>query len=139
MPVCKELEDTILKSVDDKIKSADIYSRDIPSGKIIGVQLVGRGNGKSASIQQAIKEDESIFHEREGWEEEVKLEGQNESSVTFTEDDGIFSFGDVSTVRSLGDITLTEEPCKPKEKKKTLNDIRKEHGFDPVNGEDNEG
>lgn len=41
------------------------------------------------------KEDESIFHEREGWEEE--------------------------------------------DKKKTLNDIRKEHGFDPVNGEDNEG
>jgi len=42
-----------------------------------------------------VKKDESIFHEREGWEEE--------------------------------------------EKKKTLNDIRKEHGFDPVNGEDNEG
>lgn len=34
---------------------------------------------------------------------------------------------------------LTAEPGKPKEKKKTLNDIRKEHGFDPVNGEDNEG
>ena len=56
VPVCKELEDTILKSVDDKIKSADIYSRDIPSGKIIGIQLVSRGNGKSASVQQAIKE-----------------------------------------------------------------------------------
>lgn len=56
VPVCKELEDAILKSVDDKIKSADIYSRDIPSNKIIGIQLVGRGNGKSASVQQAIKE-----------------------------------------------------------------------------------
>lgn len=85
------------------------------------------------------KEDESIFHEREGWEEEVKLEGQNGSSVTFTEDDGIFSFGDGSTVRSLGDITLTAGPGKPKEKKKTLNEIRKERGFDLVNGEDNEG
>lgn len=40
------------------------------------------------------KEDESIFYEREGWEEE--------------------------------------------DKKKTLNDIRKEHGFDPVNGEEDE-
>ena len=293
VPVCKELEDAILKSVDDKIKSADIYSRDIPSGKIIGIQLAGRGNGKSASVQQAIKEaleekndnvdlywanklndnmavggdikiedkpkfdgihlfgpeklelnleidqdklfeisnalhpsnlpksvkvnyghkavyefpdgidtiasylqqlskeeakkendrvmldmmlsriekgevvrivangdgsfttyfektdgpfdkivdkeDESIFHEREGWEEEVKLEGQNGSSVTFTEDDGIFSFGDGVIARSLGDITLTAGPCKHKEKKKTLNEIRKEHGFDPVNGEDNEG
>ena len=275
VPVCKELEDTILKSVDDKIKSADIYSRDIPSGKIIGIQLVSRGNGKSASVQQVIKEaleekndnaiggdikiedkpkfdgihlfgpeklelnlevdqdklfeisnalrpsnlpksvkvnyghkavyefpdgidtiasylkqlseeeakkendrvmldmmlsriekgevvrivangdgsfttyfektdgpfdkivdkeDESIFHEREGWEEEVKLEGQNGSSVTFTEDDGIFSFGNGSTLRSLGDITLTAGP-----KKKTLNEKRKEAGFDPVNGEDNEG
>lgn len=85
------------------------------------------------------KEDESIFHEREGWEEEVKLEGQNGSSVTFTEDDGIFSFGDGVIARSLGDITLTAGPGKPKEKKKTLNEIRKEHGFDPVNGEDNEG
>lgn len=55
VPVCKELEDTILKSVDDKIKAADIYSRDIPSDKIIGIQL-GRGNGKSKSIQHAVKE-----------------------------------------------------------------------------------
>lgn len=85
------------------------------------------------------KEDESIFHEREGWEEEVKLKGQNGSSVTFTEDDGIFSFGSGITARSLGDITLTAGPGKPKEKKKTLNEIRKEHGFDPVNGEEDEG
>lgn len=85
------------------------------------------------------KEDESIFHEREGWEEEVKLEGQNGSSVTFDEGNGIFSFGDGIIARSLGDITLTAGPGKPKEKKKTLNEIRKEHGFDPVNGEDNEG
>ena len=40
VPVCKELKDTILKSVDDKIKAAEIYSRDnnsidIESGKVI--------------------------------------------------------------------------------------------------------
>ena len=242
VPVCKELEDTILKSVDDKIKSADIYSRDIPSGKIEDkpkfdgihlfgpekldlnlevdqdklfeisnalrpsnlpksvkvnyghkavyefpdgidtiasylqqlskeeakkendrvmldmmlsriekgevVRIVANGDGSFTTYFEKTegpfdkivdKEDESIFHEREGWEEEVKLEGQNGSSVTFTEDDGIFSFGDGVIARSLGDITLTEEPCKPKEKKKTLNDIRKEHGFDPVNGEEDEG
>lgn len=278
VPVCKESEDAILKSVDDKIKSAEIYSRDIPSGKIIGIQLVGRGNGKSASVQQAIKEaleekndnvdlywanklndnmavggdikiedkskfdgihlfgpeklelnlevdqdklfeisnalhpsnlpksvkvnyghnalyefpdgidtiasyqqqlskeeakkendrvmldmmlsriekgevvrivgngdgsfttyfektdgpfdkivdkeDESIFHEREGWEGEVfrttadvKIDGQNGSSVTFTDGNGIFSFGNGGTARSLGDITLTAGPGKPKEDK----------------------
>ena len=52
VPVCKELEDTILKSVDDKIKAAKIYSRDnnsidIESGKVIykpqftGIKLFG--------------------------------------------------------------------------------------------------
>lgn len=52
VPVCKELEDTILKSVDDKIKAAEIYSRDnnsidIESGKVIykpqftGIKLFG--------------------------------------------------------------------------------------------------
>lgn len=60
VPVCKELEDTILKSVDDKIKAAKIYSRDINSsidiktGKIEFIPC--RGNGKSGMVQQAIKE-----------------------------------------------------------------------------------
>lgn len=290
VPVCKELEDTILKSVDDKIKSAEIYSRDIPSGKIIDIQLVGRGNGKSASVQQAIKEaldkdidlgddhkimavggdikiedkskfdgihlfgpeklelnlevdqdklfeisnalhpsnlpksvkvnyghnalyefpdgidtiasylqqlskeeakkendrvmldmmlsriekgevvrivgngdgsfttyfektdgpfdkivdkeDESIFHEREGWEGEVfrttadvKIDGQNGSSVTFTDGNGIFSFGNGVTVRSLKGFTLG---ANPDEITKSLNEQRKDAGFDPVNGEEDD-
>lgn len=234
VPVCKELEDAILKSVDDKIKSADIYSRDIPSGKIIGIQLVGRGNGKSASVQQVIKEaldkpkfdgirlfgpeklelnlevdqdklfeisnallskeeakkendrvmldmmlsriekgevvrivangdgsfttyfektdgpfdkivdkeDESIFHEREGWEEEVfrttadvKIDGQNGSSVTFTDGNGIFSFGNGVTARSLKGFTLG---ANPDEITKSLNEKRKDAGFDPVNGEEDD-
>lgn len=247
VPVCKELEDTILKSVDDKIKAAEIYSRDkkdigIESSKVIYkpqftgmklngpeklelnlevdqdklfkisnalhpsnlpksvkvnyghkavyefpdgidtiasylqqlskeeakkendrvmldmmlsriekgevVRIVANGDGSFTTYFEKTdgpfdkivdKEDETIFHEREGWEEEVKLEGQNGSSVTFTEGNGIFSFGDGVIARSLGDITLTAGPCKPKEKKKTLNDIRKEHGFDPVNGEEDEG
>ena len=63
----------------------------------------------------------------------MKLEGQNGSSVTFTEGDGIFSFGDGVITRSLGDITLTAGP-----KKKTLNEKRKEAGFDPVNGEEDD-
>lgn len=52
VPVCRELEDTILKSVDDKIKAAEIYSRDkksvdIESSKVIykpqftGIKLFG--------------------------------------------------------------------------------------------------
>lgn len=241
VPVCKELEDTILKSVDDKIKAAEIYSNDkkeidIESSKVIykpqftGIKLFGpkelelnlkeeidqdklfeisnalhpsnlpksvkvnyghkavyefpdgidtiasylqqlskeeakkendrvmldmmlsrivaNGDGSfttyfektDSPIDKIVDKDgESIFHEREGWEEEVKLEGQNGSSVTFSDGNGIFSFGSGITARSLGDITLTAGPGKPKEKKKTLNEIRKEHGFDPVNGEDNEG
>lgn len=238
VPVCKELEDTILKSVDDKIKSAEIYSRDIPSDKIIGIRLndpkelelnlnvdretfdkvmadvrhpnnlpksvkvnyghkavyefpdgidtiasylkqlskeeakkendrvmldmmlsriekgevvriVANGDGSFTTYFEKTdgpfdkivdKEDESIFHEREGWEEEVKLEGQNGSSVTFSDYNGIFSFGDGVTARSLGDITLTAGPKEHGfDPVNTLNDIRKKHGFDPVNGEDNEG
>lgn len=149
VPVCKELEDTILKSVDDKIKATDIYARDnniidIESGKVIykpqfkGIHLKGPEKLELNLEVDQDKEDESIFHEREGWEEEVKLEGQNGSSVTFTEGNSIFSFGSGVTARSLGDITLTAGPGKPKEKKKTLNEIRKEHGFDPVNGEEDD-
>lgn len=97
-------------------------SVDIKTGAIKFMPV--RGNGKSGMVQQAIKEAldknkkvESIFHEREGWEEEVKLEGQNGSSVTFTDGNGIFSFGDGVIARSLGDITLTAGPGKPKEDK----------------------
>jgi hypothetical protein len=133
------------KKENDRVMLDMMLSR-IEKGEV--VRIVANGDGSFTTYFEKTdgpfdkivdKEDESIFHEREGWEEEVKLEGQNGSSVTFTEDDGIFSFGDGSTVRSLGDITLTAGPCKPKEKTKTLNDIRKEHGFNPVNGEDNEG
>ena len=123
----------------DRVMLDMMLSR-IEKGEV--VRIVANGDGSFTTYFEKTdgpfdkivdKEDESIFHEREGWEEEVKLEGQNGSSVTFTEDDGIFSFGDGSTVRSLGDITLTAGP-----KKKTLNEKRKEAGFDPVNGEDNE-
>ena len=133
------------KKENDRVMLDMMLSR-IEKGEV--VRIVANGDGSFTTYFEKTdgpfdkivdKEDESIFHEREGWEEEVKLEGQNGSSVTFTEDDGIFSFGDGVIARSLGDITLTAGPCKPKEKKKTLNDIRKEHGFDPVNGEDNEG
>lgn len=79
-------------------------------------------------------------HER-NWAKErltaIKKEGvpvckELKDTILKSVDDGV-------TVRSLGDITLTAGPGKPKEKKKTLNDIRKEHGFDPVNGEEDEG
>lgn len=140
----REMQKEEAKKENDRVMLDMMLSR-IEKGEV--VRIVANGDGSFTTYFEKTdgpfdkivdKEDESIFHEREGWEEEVKLEGQNGSSVTFTEDDGIFSFGDGSTVRSLGDITLAEEPCKPKEEKKTLNEIRKEHGFDPVNGEDNE-
>ena len=141
----KQLSKEEAKKENDRVMLDMMLSR-IEKGEV--VRIVANGDGSFTTYFEKTdgpfdkivdKEDESIFHEREGWEEEVKLEGQNGSSVTFTEDDGIFSFGDGSTLRSLGDITLTAGPGKPKEKKKTLNEIRKEHGFDPVNGEDNEG
>lgn len=141
----KQLSKEEAKKENDRVMLDMMLSR-IEKGEV--VRIVANGDGSFTTYFEKTdgpfdkivdKEDESIFHEREGWEEEVKLEGQNGSSVTFTEDDGIFSFGDGVIARSLGDITLTAEPCKPKEKKKTLNDIRKKHGFDPVNGEDNEG
>lgn len=141
----KQLSKEEAKKENDRVMLDMMLSR-IEKGEV--VRIVANGDGSFTTYFEKTdgpfdkivdKEDESIFHEREGWEEEVKLEGQNGSSVTFTEDDGIFSFGDGVIARSLGDITLTAGPCKPKEKKKTLNDIRKEHGFDPVNGEDNEG
>ena len=141
----REMQKEKAKKENDRVMLDMMLSR-IEKGEV--VRIVANGDGSFTTYFEKTdgpfdkivdKEDESIFYEREGWEEEVKLEGQNGSSVTFTEDDGIFSFGDGSTVRSLGDITLTAGPGKPKEKKKTLNEIRKEHGFDPVNGEEDEG
>jgi len=141
----REMQKEEAKKENDRVMLDMMLSR-IEKGEV--VRIVANGDGSFTTYFEKTdgpfdkivdKEDESIFHEREGWEEEVKLEGQNGSSVTFTEDDGIFSFGDGVIARSLGDITLTAGPCKPKEKKKTLNEIRKEHGFDPVNGEEDEG
>lgn len=141
----REMQKEEAKKENDRIMLDMMLSR-IEKGEV--VRIVANGDGSFTTYFEKTdgpfdkivdKEDESIFHEREGWEEEVKLEGQNGSSVTFSDDNGIFSFGDGVIARSLGDITLTAGPGKPKEKKKTLNDIRKEHGFDPVNGEDNEG
>ena len=141
----REMQKEEAKKENDRVMLDMMLSR-IEKGEV--VRIVANGDGSFTTYYEKTdgpfdkivdKEDESIFHEREGWEEEVKLEDQNGSSVTFTENDGIFSFGDGVIARSLGDITLTAGPCKPKEKKKTLNEIRKEHGFDPVNGEDNEG
>lgn len=143
--VDREMQKEEARKENDRVMLDMMLSR-IEKGEV--VRIVANGDGSFTTYFEKTdgpfdkivdKEDESIFHEREGWEEEVKLEGQNGSSVTFTEDNGIFSFGDGVIARSLGDITLTAGPGKPKEKKKTLNDIRKEHGFDPVNGEDNEG
>lgn len=141
----KQLSKEEAKKENDRVMLDMMLSR-IEKGEV--VRIVANGDGSFTTYFEKTdgpfdkivdKEDESIFHEREGWEEEVKLEGQNGSSVTFSDGNGIFSFGDGVIARSLGDITLTAGPGKPKEKKKTLNDIRKEHGFDPVNGEDNEG
>ena len=132
------------KKENDRVMLDMMLSR-IEKGEV--VRIVANGDGSFTTYFEKTdgpfdkivdKEDESIFHEREGWEEEVKLEGQNGSSVTFTDGNGIFSFGSGSTVRSLGGITLTAGPGKPKDKKKTLNEIRKEHGFDPVNGEEDD-
>ena len=141
----KQLSKEEAKKENDRVMLDMMLSR-IEKGEV--VRIVANGDGSFTTYFEKTdgpfdkivdKEDESIFHEREGWEEEVKLEGQNGSSVEFTDSNGIFSFGDGITARSLGDITLTAGPGKPKEKKKTLNEIRKEHGFDPVNGEDDEG
>ena len=136
----REMQKEEAKKENDRVMLDMMLSR-IEKGEV--VRIVANGDGSFTTYFEKTdgpfdkivdKEDESIFHEREGWEEEVKLEGQNGSSVTFTEDDGIFSFGDGVIARSLGDITLTAGP-----KKKTLNEKRKEAGFDPVNGEEDEG
>ena len=136
----REMQKEEAKKENDRVMLDMMLSR-IEKGEV--VRIVGNGDGSFTTYFEKTdgpfdkivdKEDESIFHEREGWEEEVKLEGQNGSSVTFTDSNSIFSFGDGVIARSLGDITLTSGP-----KKKTLNEKRKEFGFDPVNGEDDEG
>nr|DAS71919.1 MAG TPA: Nucleotide modification associated domain 1 [Caudoviricetes sp.] len=143
----REMQKEEAKKENDRVMLDMMLSR-IEKGEV--VRIVANGDGSFTTYFEKTdgpfdkivdKEDESIFFEKEGWDEEVKLEGQNGSSVTFTDGNSIFSFGNGVTARSLGDITLTAGPCKPEEKKKkkTLNEIRKEHGFDPVNGEDNEG
>lgn len=97
----KHLSHEEAKKENDRVMLDMMLSR-IEKGEV--VRIVANGDGSFTTYFEKTdgpfdkivdKEDESIFYEREGWEEE--------------------------------------------EKKKTLNDIRKEHGFDPVNGEDNEG
>lgn len=111
------------KKENDRVMLDMMLSR-IEKGEV--VRIVANGDGSFTTYFEKTdgpfdkivdKEDESIFHEREGWEEEVKLEGQNGSSVEFTDGNGIFSFGSGVTARSLGDITLTAGPGKPKEDK----------------------
>ena len=97
----KQLSHEEAKKENDRVMLDMMLSR-IEKGEV--VRIVANGDGSFTTYFEKTdgpfdkivdKEDESIFHEREGWEEE--------------------------------------------EKKKTLNDIRKEHGFDPVNGEEDEG
>lgn len=101
MAYVREMQKEEAKKENDRVMLDMMLSR-IEKGEV--VRIVANGDGSFTTYFEKTdgpfdkivdKEDESIFHEREGWEEE--------------------------------------------EKKKTLNDIRKEHGFDPVNGEDNEG
>lgn len=126
------------KKENDRVMLDMMLSR-IEKGEV--VRIVANGDGSFTTYFEKTdgpfdkivdKEDESIFHEREGWEEEVKLEGQNGSSVTFTDDNGIFSFGKGVTARSLKGFTLGDDPD---EITKSLNERRKDAGFDPVNGE----
>ena len=97
----REMQKEEAKKKNDRVMLDMMLSR-IEKGEV--VRIVANGDGSFTTyfektdgpIDKIVdKEDESIFHEREGWEEE--------------------------------------------DKKKTLNDIRKEHGFDPVNGEEDEG
>lgn len=96
----REMQKEEAKKENDRVMLDMMLSR-IEKGEV--VRIVANGDGSFTTYFEKTdgpfdkivdKEDESIFHEREGWEEE--------------------------------------------DKKKTLNDIRKEHGFDPVNGEEDE-
>lgn len=160
IPVCKELKDTILKSVDDKINAAEIYSRDnnsidIESGKVIykpqftGIKLFG-----PKELELNIKEEDKKENDRVMLDmmlsriekgEVVRIVANGDGSFTtyFEKTDGPFDkivdkedesiFHEVQVI-----LHLLRDLVNLKRKKKTLNDIRKEHGFDPVNGEDNE-
>ena len=132
------------KKENDRVMLDMMLSR-LEKGEVMRVVSNGDGSfttyfeNTDGSIDKIVdKEDEIIFDPDWGHKPEKTIEGQNGSSVTFTDGNGIFSFGSGVTVRSLGDITLTAGPDKPKEEKKTLNEIRKEHGFDPVNGEEDD-
>ena len=96
----REMQKEEAKKENDRVMLDMMLSR-IEKGEV--VRIVANGDGSFTTYFEKTdgpfdkivdKEDESIFHEREEWEEE--------------------------------------------EKKKTLNDIRKEHGFDPVNGEEDD-
>ena len=98
--VDREMQKEEAKKENDRVMLDMMLSR-IEKGEV--VRIVANGDGSFTTYFEKTdgpfdkivdKEDESIFYEREGWEEE--------------------------------------------DKKKTLNDIRKEHGFDPVNGEEDE-
>lgn len=71
----------------------------------------------NGNIESIIKNaDTSVVKTKDN----LHINSTNGSSVTFTEDDVIFSFGDEVIARSLGDITLTAGPGKPKEKKENF-------------------
>lgn len=138
---CQELSKEAAKKENDRVMLDMMLSR-LEKGEVMRVVSNGDGSfttyfeNTDGSIDKIVdKEDEIIVDPDWGHKPEKTIEGQNGSSVTFTDGNGIFSFGKGVTVRSLGDITLT---AGPKEEKKTLNEIRKEHGFDPVNGEEDD-
>ena len=136
------------KKENDRVMLDMMLSR-IEKGEV--VRIVANGDGSFTTYFEKTdgpfdkivdKEDESIFHEREGWEEEVfrttadvKIDGQNGSSVTFTDGNSIFSFGNGVTARSLKGFTLG---ANPDEITKSLNEQRKDAGFDPVNGNEDD-
>lgn len=129
------------KKENDRVMLDMMLSR-LEKGEVMRVVSNGDGSfttyfeNTDGSIDKIVdKEDEIIFDPDWGHKPETTIKGQNGSSVTFTDGNGIFSFGSGVTVRGLGDITLT---AGPKEEKKTLNEIRKERGFDPVNGKEDD-
>lgn len=144
----REMQKEEAKKENDRVMLDMMLSR-IEKGEV--VRIVANGDGSFTTYFEKTdgpfdkivdKEDESIFHEREGWEEEVfrttadvKIDGQNGSSVTFTDGNGIFSFGNGVTARSLKGFTLC---ANPDEITKSLNEQRKDAGFDPVNGEEDD-
>lgn len=137
----REMQKEEAKKENDRVMLDMMLSR-IEKGEV--VRIVGNGDGSFTTYFEKTdgpfdkivdKEDESIFFEKEGWEEEVfrttadvKIDGQNGSSVTFTDGDGVIA-------RSLKGFTLG---ANPDEITKSLNEKRKDAGFDPVNGEEDD-